>query len=316
MGLIEASVLMPVFNRSAMLLDVLADLRQQEGVRFEVVVVDDGSAPPLAGDVDPAHYPYPLVLLRNDANRGIGFSRNRAAAAARGALLVWLDSDCRVDDPGWLAAHLQTHRQGLPALGVAPGQAFVLHSGVTGNNTNYAGRSFMYSNLFASCFPRPTRVRDHHFPTMNLSMPRALFEAVGPFDGALQVAEDIDWCLRALALGVPLIFVPGIHVRHQDRASLLEVWQSFRRMGGYAYEVRMKNPAAPYSWLYPSHAWQARIMALPLATLLTIYITARWLRVSPGVLLCLPGMVLANVAYALGVLDGAKAAASPDTNTP
>lgn len=309
----EASILIPVYNRSDMLHEVLDDLRGQAGVHFEVVVVDDGSARPICEDLDPAQYPYPLHLLRNDTNSGIGYSRNRAAAAARGALLVWLDSDCRVDDPGWLAAHARTHQHPPAGLGVEAGASFVLHSGVTGHNTNYAGRTFMYSNLFASCFRQATRVRDHHFPTMNLSLPRDLFEAIGPFDEQLQMAEDIDWCLRALARDVPLVFVPGIAVRHQDRDSLAEVWRHFVGMGRFAYTVRTQNPEAPYSWLYPRKPWQARLMVLPLASLLTLYIAYRWLPVSPGVLWCFPGMFLANVAYACGILQAAQAASGCNT---
>ena len=312
----KASLLIPVYNRHDDLRALLEDLRTLQYEDFEVVVVDDGSVPPVAEILDPAGYPYTLRLLVNEGNRGVGYSRNRAFSESRGAYLVWIDSDCRVFDPDWLNHHIEAHQTPPPGLGLMAGEDFVLHSRVFGRNTNYAGRTFMYSNLFASCFRRACRVTQHHVPTMNTSLPRRLMERVGEFDERLRVAEDSDWCLRALACGVPLIFVPGLPVEHRDRGTMRSVWNSFFRMGTMAYKVRLKNAESPFAWVYPRAPWQAALMLLPLSVALTVYITWRWILVDPRVIWCIPGMYLANLAYALGVLEGARAHKAQLRETP
>ena len=62
------AVLIPVYNEGGRLRDTLESLRHQS-VPFTAVLVDDGSAPPLAVDV--TAYPYPIALLRLPRNRGI-----------------------------------------------------------------------------------------------------------------------------------------------------------------------------------------------------------------------------------------------------
>ena len=60
---------------------------------FEVIVVDDGSEPPLA--LDPAHWAekFDLKLLRQQ-NTGPAGARNRGVAEARGEFIAFTDDDC------------------------------------------------------------------------------------------------------------------------------------------------------------------------------------------------------------------------------
>jgi hypothetical protein len=161
----------------------------------------------------------------------------------------------------------------------------------------------MYSNWFCSCGAVSRPVQDHHVPTINTSLSRRLFERVGPFDPALRAAEDVDWSLRALALGVPLWYEPGMPVLHCDRDTLGAVWVSYRNMGKYGQRLRMKHPSSPHGWLYPKKAWAAPLYVLPLSILMTAYVVWSWMRVDWRVMLYSPGLYLANLAYAMGVVD-------------
>jgi glycosyltransferase involved in cell wall biosynthesis len=76
-----------------------------EGVRFELLVVDNGS-----GDETPAVLrehagALPLRAL-SEPEPGLSHARNRAAAEARGELIAWIDDDVQVE-PGWLAAYAE-----------------------------------------------------------------------------------------------------------------------------------------------------------------------------------------------------------------
>jgi glycosyltransferase involved in cell wall biosynthesis len=67
------AVLIPVFNERGRLRDSLESLRAQ-AVPFTVVLVDDGSTPPL--EVESAAYDFPIVVLRLERNSGIEAALN------------------------------------------------------------------------------------------------------------------------------------------------------------------------------------------------------------------------------------------------
>lgn len=299
------SVLTPVHNRPEDLRNLLRSLDAQTFSDFELVIVDDGSTPPVDAGVDPDDHPFPIRILRNPRNLGIGHARNRAVEAASGSLLVWLDSDSAARESGWLAGHVQYHREGLPTLGIAPGTPFVLHGRVRGLDTTLASVTFRYSNWFSSCQTRPYRAEGHHVPTNNTSLPRELMHRVGPFDPGFEVAEDIDWGLRALRLGVAMAYVPRLPVDHRDRETFAEVWRSYRKMGRFAARVRRKNPDSRRAWLYPASPPWAVTWALPLALLLSLYTVWAWFPREPKVLLYLPMLLFANLANSVGMVEQA-----------
>ena len=292
---VVASVLIPTYNRHDDLLHLLHDLAAQSSDSFEVVIVDDASTPPISEALAPHDFPYPIKLSRNEGNQGIGYSRNRCIDASTGAFILWIDSDSRVPSPDWIAWHVRQHQEGEPRL---------VHSEVQGATPNYAGRTFFYSNWFGSCGKVAKRAMDHHLPTNNTSLPRNLLDQVGRFDETLRAAEDVDWSLRALAQGIPLWYQPGMPVLHRDRDTLRAVWDSYRNIGKYGQRVRMKQASSPHGWLYPNRPALAPLYVMPLSILMTLYILWTWAPVDPRALLYTPGLYLANLAYALGVVDG------------
>jgi glycosyltransferase involved in cell wall biosynthesis len=107
----QVSVVIPAHNRTVALRNCLSSLEQQTLARtaFEVVIVDDGSTPPIANEVadfvDGEH----TRLFRHERARGAG------AVAARGELLVFLDADC-LCHPELLSAHLDAQSDGPVAV--------------------------------------------------------------------------------------------------------------------------------------------------------------------------------------------------------
>jgi glycosyltransferase involved in cell wall biosynthesis len=83
------SVIIPTFNRLALLQETLESVRRQTFRDFEIIVVDDGSTDG-TGE---------WLKTRNDlivvvqGNSGIASSRNRGAAEAQGCWLAFLDHD-------------------------------------------------------------------------------------------------------------------------------------------------------------------------------------------------------------------------------
>ncbi|HEY1186256.1 MAG TPA: glycosyltransferase family A protein, partial [Gemmata sp.] len=85
------SVVIPVFNGARYIARSVASALGQQGVRHEVIVVDDGSADG-SGDLVAALGPA-VRLIRHESNRGLPAARNTGIRAARGERIAFLDSD-------------------------------------------------------------------------------------------------------------------------------------------------------------------------------------------------------------------------------
>ena len=100
------SVVVPTFNRGIRLARLLQHLAEQTlpHTDFEVIVVDDGSSPPAAVELDrerAAGRPFPLRFrLEVQPNSGAAAARHRGALLAVGDLLLFVDDDMQVP-PGF-----------------------------------------------------------------------------------------------------------------------------------------------------------------------------------------------------------------------
>src|SRR3954453_23879096 len=97
----DVSVVIATHNRPGGLATLLRALEAQtlDSGRFEVVVVDDGSDPPV-------RLPDGVRILRHDVPQGPGPARNTGGRAAHPPLVAFTDDDC-TPAPGWLAALVQ-----------------------------------------------------------------------------------------------------------------------------------------------------------------------------------------------------------------
>lgn len=96
------SVIIPVFNRQDMILaaleSVLTSIRcaqPLQNLNAEIVIVDDGSDPPIT--LDKLNFALPdfteIRLIRRNKNEGVGSARNHGILNSRGNYLAFLDSD-------------------------------------------------------------------------------------------------------------------------------------------------------------------------------------------------------------------------------
>ncbi len=111
------SVVIPSYNRRDCVLALLSDLRAQQGVEMEVIVVDDCS-PDDSVHAIRREFPETTVLV-NDKNGGPAVSRNRGILAARGEIVVGFDSDVTVPDRLLLSKVLSRFRNHPSVNGLA-----------------------------------------------------------------------------------------------------------------------------------------------------------------------------------------------------
>src|SRR3989344_8934761 len=89
----EISVVVPAFNEAAVITATLHDIvsyLKKHFAFFEVIVVDDGSRD---DTVTLAAAVTGVTVLRNERNRGKGFSVRRGVLASNGTLILFMDAD-------------------------------------------------------------------------------------------------------------------------------------------------------------------------------------------------------------------------------
>ena len=225
------SVVVPCFEAPGALALTLAGLQRQDYPRalFEVVVVDDGSHPPLRV---PASTALSVRTVRQE-RRGFGVARarNTGARAALHDILVFLDGDV-IAEAGLLAAHARWHHAVSDALTLG----FCAYGSVEGMDpAAVRDRPASLAELFAGRpFDMPwlerhmartadlTSGHDDVFRAVdsgNLGISRVFFEEVGGFDEsfARYGGEDTEFGYRVRMRGGLLVPARDAFGWHQGR---------------------------------------------------------------------------------------------------
>lgn len=215
---VRASVIIPAFNDQAGVNRCLQGLAAQTWPQdaLEVVIVDNGSSPPLAIERD---HPFTVRLIRC-ATPGSYAARNAGVKVAAGSVLAFLDADCW-PDPDWLA-------QGIRSLGEGAGRA-VVGGEVVISKPHEPTAVALYQWVMG--FGQESNVREKRFSaTANLFCTRAQFDAVGPFDERLLSGGDREWCWRAIAHAHEVCYAPDAIIRTAPRSSLRGAIRQARRV--------------------------------------------------------------------------------------
>jgi glycosyltransferase involved in cell wall biosynthesis len=118
----RTSVIMPAYNAHGTIRASVESALAQTVSELEVIVVDDGSDPPIAGALDGIDDPR-LRVLRHPRNRMAPAARNTALAAARSPFVSQLDAD-DLWEPDYLESVLPCFDD--PAVGLAYTNASVI----------------------------------------------------------------------------------------------------------------------------------------------------------------------------------------------
>jgi glycosyltransferase involved in cell wall biosynthesis len=281
------SIIIPTRNRGALLDRCLVALGGMEYARetFEVLVVDDGSEPPV-GEAVGRHSATLAVRCLRTEGVGPAAARNLGLRTAQGEYVAFTDDDCR---PGtqWLrafdAAIGNTHAEQRPSTGLGGRIVDAPENGICGRASQMLV-SFLYEYNESSAGLR-------FFCSNNLVFPRRALLEMGGFDESfpLAAAEDRYICARWLQQG-ELEFVPEAVVEHRQLLGLRGfVRQQFRYgRGACQFWRRRQTDGAQGNRLEPGQFYR-RMLSYPFGRV-------RWFEAVATAML----LALSQMAVALG----------------
>jgi glycosyltransferase involved in cell wall biosynthesis len=201
------SVIVCSYNGGKTLAACLDSLSKLNYPNYEVILVDDGSTDNTA---DIAQQ-FPHVRYLYQSNHGLSDARNTGAAAAKGEVFAYTDSDCMAD-VDWLYYLVGTLVSGDFA-------------GVGGPNVTPPAKNWIQACVAAAPGgPSHVLVTDtvaEHIPGCNMAFYRWAFENVGGFDNEYHKAgDDVDFCWRLQQAGSVIGFSPTAIVWHHRRFTL------------------------------------------------------------------------------------------------
>jgi glycosyltransferase involved in cell wall biosynthesis len=229
------SVVIPTRNRpraAEACLDALAAQTLPTG-SFEVIVVDDGSEPPLTLDPKRWAAKFDLKLIRHP-NTGPAGARNRGVAEARGEFLAFTDDDC-LPAPTWLEKLVNALRRNPEAL--VGGSTF---NGL--KNDLFAETSQLIVEMVYEHFNRDP-ANAYFFASNNMACLKNCFSKLGGFDVAFPWAgaEDREFCDRWRIQKWPLFWEQTARIEHRHAQSLSRFLRLYWRYGQGAFLYHAKR---------------------------------------------------------------------------
>lgn len=218
---LQASVVVVTWNGRERLKESLPAIVGQQGVRHEVILVDNGSTD---GTVDWVRASHPSVrVVELPENTGFAAGNNRGFEAARAPLVATINNDA-IPDPDWLTG-LVSAATAHPDAGMFASRMVYRHDPEV---IDSAGVSLDPLGIAWDRSAGTPVQDDADGEVFGASAGAALYrrellQATGGFDGRFfAYLEDVDLAWRARWLGWKARYVPAARVRHMHSATWAE----------------------------------------------------------------------------------------------
>jgi GT2 family glycosyltransferase len=188
-----------------------------------ICATDDGTLP---AEVRAAATAGPVITVAAPGPFNFSARVNAAAARASGRFLLILNDDIEALEPGWLDALMEYAQQ--PEIGAVGARlefpdGRLQHTGLLLGVRGIAAHAFHEApgdtpGYFGSVIsPRNVSA----VTAACLATRREVFTQLGGFDEQLPVDfNDVDYCLKAQAAGLRVVYTPYARLRHHEGASL------------------------------------------------------------------------------------------------
>src|SRR5918992_1814211 len=216
----EVSVIIPTYNRSALLRDAVNSvLGQDSRITFEIIIVDNNSKDDTAAVVRSLMEQHPGRLSYVvETEQGNAYARNRGVREARAPIIAFIDDDVTVER-NWLTS-LKNALDANPDLSFVGGK--VLPEWTTPPPSWLTPDH--WSPLAVLDYGPDELVIGGNSPrgllTANIAFRRSVFDEVGTFSPHLQRVkdaigsmEDTEFLLRVCRSGKQGMYLPGMVAR-------------------------------------------------------------------------------------------------------
>jgi glycosyltransferase involved in cell wall biosynthesis len=225
----QFTVIIPSYGRPLRLRRCLEALDTQDYPKsdYEVIVIDDGSLPPLRETVAGFAGTIQLRYIRQE-NTGPAAARNHGARLARFPYLAFTDDDC-VPAESWLSILAQVVRQSPQSM--VGGHTV---NALTANT--FATASQLLIDYLYGHYNREEKGA-RFFTSNNFVCPRATFWQIGGFDSQIPYAagEDREFCDRWRLFGECMIYEPRARVFHYHRLNFFTFFRQHFNYGRGAF---------------------------------------------------------------------------------
>ncbi|MCH9813638.1 MAG: glycosyltransferase family 2 protein [Epsilonproteobacteria bacterium] len=203
------SVIIPVYNREALIARAIDSVLSQTFLADEIIVVDDGSTDATAKVLE--RYRDKVKIITQE-NRGVSSARNAGIKASSGSWITLLDSD-DIWHPEKLALQKDYHEREPVCLISHTAEKWMRHNKeIKQKKAHQKPSGWCFEENLDFCKIAPSTIM----------IAREVFEEVGYFDEALEVCEDYDLWLRMLRR-YPLGFVEEVlttkYAGHENQLS-------------------------------------------------------------------------------------------------
>lgn len=238
------AVVIAAHDRPLGLVRCLEGLVRQSVSGFEVVVVDDGSARPVAEGIPRSlRQGLALRVIRFEEAGGPARARNAGVGATDAQRILFVDDD--------VEPHERLVERHLAAASADPLRTVVIGplaapkgwKPTPWNRWEWLQLLGQYRAMRAGVFAPTWR----QFYTGNASVSRAAFEAAGGFDERFSRAEDIELAMRLGLAGCRFVFEPravGWHHAERTLGSWLAIPEAYGR-----YEVAIARLHPECDWV-------------------------------------------------------------------
>jgi glycosyltransferase involved in cell wall biosynthesis len=217
----ELTVSMPAFNSQKYIRQAIESVLRQEGIDFELLIVDDGSQ----DDTYAIAQGYPdrrIHLLKNSRNRGIAACHNHVIQISRAPFLVHVDSDDLVL-PGAFQRMMDALRNHPERHCAHCNFVFIDDNGIILDNRQLHRMNCYLRQRKGDADYKQELLLRGGIAINHLRLYRtSLFEAVGLFNERLRYGEDYDMGLR-IADRFKILLIPEfLYCKRVHQASTTE----------------------------------------------------------------------------------------------
>lgn len=263
----DVSVIVPTRNRGRLLIRALESLLNQHAgrVRYEILVVDNGSTDHTRAIVQSVATRSPRVVYVWEPRRGASQARNTGIAAARAPIVAFLDDDVEAE-PTWVAtiAHTFETRPDIDCIGggiaprwTAPPPRWLTSAfwGAVALQDGKGESPYIDRDNASSCLM-----------TANFACRRAVLEQVGGFSTSYLRDEDRELQLRLWDAGKRGMYVAAMATTTDvpaDRLTKRYHRRFYIQTGASHARMRYVDRIDPYGRLLASEQRAATFFGTP-----------------------------------------------------